>query len=131
MRTADWIVDIGPGAGEHGGYIVAEGTAEQISANPQSITGQYLSGRRSIPIPPKRRRGNGKLLHLKGARGNNLKNLDVRFPLGTFTVVTGVSGSGKSTLITDTLYRRLAQQSITVRSGPDPFDALHGHGSSR
>ncbi len=126
MRTADWIVDIGPGAGEHGGHIVAEGTAEEISANPQSVTGQYLSGRRGIPIPPKRRRGNGKMLHLKGARGNNLKNLDVRFPLGTFTVITGVSGSGKSTLITDTLYRRLAQHIYHSKERPDPFDALLG-----
>jgi excinuclease ABC subunit A len=126
MRTADWVVDIGPGAGEHGGYIVAEGTAEEISANPQSVTGQFLSGRRSIPIPAKRRRGNGKSLHLKGAKGNNLKNLDVRFPLGTFTVITGVSGSGKSTLITDTLYRRLAQHIYHSKERPDPFDALLG-----
>ncbi|MDQ6603120.1 MAG: excinuclease ABC subunit UvrA [Chloroflexota bacterium] len=126
MRTADWIVDIGPGAGELGGHIVAEGTADEISANPASVTGQFLSGRRSIPIPPKRRRGSGKSLHLKGARGNNLKNLDVRFPLGTFTVVTGVSGSGKSTLITDTLYRRLAQHIYHSKERPDPFDALVG-----
>jgi len=126
MRAADWIVDIGPGAGEHGGEIVAEGTAEQIEAHPTSITGQFLSGRRSIPIPDMRRRGNGKALVLKGATGNNLKNVNVRFPLGTLTVVTGVSGSGKSTLITDTLYRRLAQHIYHAKERPDAFESLLG-----
>ncbi len=126
MRAADWVVDIGPGAGEHGGEIVAEGTAAQIEAHPTSITGQFLSGRRSIPIPAVRRRGNGKALVLKGATGNNLKNVNVRFPLGTLTVVTGVSGSGKSTLITDTLYRRLAQHIYHAKERPDAFESLLG-----
>jgi excinuclease ABC subunit A len=126
MRAADWIVDIGPGAGEHGGHIVAEGTAEMIGANPASITGQFLSGRRCIPMPTTRRKGNGKYLQLTGARGNNLRDISVRVPLGTFTVVTGVSGSGKSTLITDTLYRRLAQHLYHAKDRPEPFDALIG-----
>ena len=126
MRAADWIVDIGPGAGEHGGEIVAEGTAAMIGAHPASITGQYLSGRRAIPTPAHRRTGNGKHLHLTGARGNNLKHLSVRVPLGAFTVVTGVSGSGKSTLITDTLYRRLAQHLYGSKERPEPFDSLLG-----
>ncbi len=126
MRAADWIVDIGPGAGEHGGHVVAEGTAEMICANPASITGQFLSGRRSIPVPHERRRGTGKSLVLKGATGNNLRNVSTRIPLGTLTVVTGVSGSGKSTLITDTLYRRLAQQIYHAKERPEPFETLLG-----
>ena len=126
MRAADWIVDIGPGAGEHGGEIIAEGTAAMIEANPASITGAFLSGRRGIPIPAQRRKGSGKSLVLKGATGNNLQNVDCRFPLGTLTVVTGVSGSGKSTLITDTLYRRLAQHVYQSKERPEPFDSLLG-----
>lgn len=126
MRAADWVVDIGPGAGEHGGEIVAEGTAAQIAAHPTSITGQYLSGRRGIPVPAQRRHGSGKALVLKGATGNNLQNISTRFPLGTLTVVTGVSGSGKSTLITDTLYRRLAQHVYHAKERPEPFEALLG-----
>lgn len=107
MRFADHIIDIGPGAGEHGGEVVAEGTFEDILANEQSLTGQFLSGKRSIPIPIKRREGNGKFIEVLGARENNLKNISVKFPLGKIICVTGVSGSGKSTLIQETLFPRL------------------------
>ncbi len=126
MRAADWIVDIGPGAGEHGGWIVAEGRMQDIAQSPESITGQFLSGRRSIEIPHRRREGNGKALVLRGARENNLKNLTVRFPLGRFICVTGVSGSGKSSLVTDTLYRRLAQELYNAKDKPGVHDALEG-----
>ncbi|HVB65694.1 MAG TPA: excinuclease ABC subunit UvrA, partial [Nitrolancea sp.] len=109
MRAADWLIDIGPGAGEHGGYVVAEGTIDDVIAVPESITGQFLSGVRQIAIPDERREGNGRSLVIRGARENNLKDLDVEIPLGKFICVTGVSGSGKSSLITDTLHPRLAQ----------------------
>ena len=108
MRAADWIVDIGPGAGIHGGEVVAQGTVEDICAEPRSITGQYLSGARKIPVPSKRRSGNGKSLLIRGASENNLKNIDVEIPLGVLTAVTGVSGSGKSSLINEVLYKTLA-----------------------
>ncbi len=107
MHASDWIIDIGPGAGEHGGYVVAEGTIDDIKANPRSVTGQYLSGVESIPIPEKRRCENGAFIELKGAREHNLKKVDLKIPLGTFVCVTGVSGSGKSTLIQETLFPRL------------------------
>jgi excinuclease ABC subunit A len=126
MRAADWIVDIGPGAGEHGGHVVAEGTMEMIARTEGSITGDYLSGRRSIPIPHKRRPGNGKSLVLRGARENNLRDISVQFPLGTFTCITGVSGSGKSSLITDTLHKRLAMDLHRAREKPGSHDALEG-----
>jgi len=128
MRAADWIVDIGPGAGEHGGYVVAEGRMQDIAASEGSITGQYLSGRRLIETPQTRRKGSGKALVLRGAKENNLRNLTVRFPLGTFTCVTGVSGSGKSSLVTDTLYRRLAQELYNAKDKPGSHDALEGIG---
>jgi excinuclease ABC subunit A len=126
MRAADWIVDIGPGAGEHGGHVVAEGNFAAICANLHSVTGDYLSGRKQIPIPEVRREGNGKSLVIKGARENNLKNLTVEFPLGRFICVTGVSGSGKSSLITDTLYRKLAQHFYRAKERPGAHDAILG-----
>ncbi|MFL5628627.1 MAG: excinuclease ABC subunit UvrA [Ktedonobacteraceae bacterium] len=126
MRAADHIIDIGPGAGEHGGRVVAEGTFDDIVANPQSLTGDYLSGRRRIAIPPQRRDGNGYALTMHGARENNLKNVTVDIPLGKFVVVTGVSGSGKSTLITDILYRKLAHTFFRAHDKPGDHDSIDG-----
>ncbi|MDR0885348.1 MAG: excinuclease ABC subunit UvrA [Clostridiales Family XIII bacterium] len=109
MHAADYIIDIGPGAGVHGGYVIAEGTAEQIMSNPESITGQYLSGAKSILIPQERRAGNGNNITIKGASENNLRNINVKFPLGKLICVTGVSGSGKSTLVNEILYKSLGK----------------------
>jgi excinuclease ABC subunit A len=108
IRSADWVVDLGPGAGEHGGHIIAEGTPDQIIAHPKSLTGAYLSGRKHVPVPKNRRSGNGKTLTIVGARANNLKGITVAIPLGMFVCITGVSGSGKSSLMTDVLYNALA-----------------------
>ena len=126
MRAADWIIDIGPGAGALGGEVVAQGTFEEILESQESITGQYLSGRREIPVPSVRREGNGYSLEIKGAREHNLKNLDVTIPLGLFLCVTGVSGSGKSTLIGDILQRRVSAELYRSKSKPGDHDAIEG-----
>ena len=126
MRAADFIVDVGPGAGVHGGEIIAAGTIDDIIAAPRSITGQYLSGAKKIPLPEKRRAGNGNSLKIFGAAENNLRHIDVEFPLGTFTCVTGVSGSGKSSLVNEILYKKLAGSLNRARTRPGKFDRIEG-----
>ncbi len=126
IRSADWVIDLGPGAGESGGRVVAEGTPEDIARHPDSLTGKYLSGEMSIPVPKSRKKPGRELLTIRGARANNLKNIDVRFPLGLFIVVTGVSGSGKSSLITDTLYRALRRHFYGSKRAPGDHDAIEG-----
>lgn len=126
MRTADQIIDIGPGAGEHGGRVVAQGTAEEIAKNTDSITGQYLSGRKFIPLPDIRREGNGRALEIIGAEENNLKKVNVKFPLGVFTVVTGVSGSGKSTLVNEILFKGVASRLYRTKGKPGKHDRIMG-----
>ena len=126
MRAADYIVDVGPGAGVHGGRVVAEGTAEEIMANPESITGAYLSGARKIPVPAQRRKGNGQFLTIRGAAENNLRGVDVSIPLGTFTCVTGVSGSGKSSLVNEVLYKKLAADLNRAKTRPGKHKTIEG-----
>ena len=126
IESADWVIDLGPGAGEEGGYVVVTGSPKDIALNPKSITGQYLNGKKRIPVPSKRRRPKGKWLTIKGARANNLKNIDVKIPLGLFVVVTGVSGSGKSSLIEDTLYRALKRHFHGSKEPVGEHDAIIG-----
>ncbi|HPE15628.1 MAG TPA: excinuclease ABC subunit UvrA [Oscillospiraceae bacterium] len=126
MRAADYIVDIGPGAGVHGGEVVAAGTPEEVAANPHSLTGQYLSGKKRIPVPQERRRGNGHFLTVYGAAENNLRHIDVSIPLGTFTCVTGVSGSGKSSLVNEILFKKLGQELNRMKVRPGKCDRVEG-----
>ena len=126
MRAADHIIDVGPGAGVHGGSIIAQGTAEEIMANPSSITGAYLSGVRKIPVPKERRKGNGNFLTIRGAAENNLRGVDVQIPLGTFTCVTGVSGSGKSSLVNEILYKKLAADLNRAKTRAGKHAAIEG-----
>ncbi|MDD3347465.1 excinuclease ABC subunit UvrA [Oscillibacter sp.] len=126
MRAADYLIDIGPGAGVHGGEVVAAGTPEEVMANPNSLTGQYLSGKIKIPVPTHRRTGNGKLLKVVGAAENNLRHIDAAFPLGTFTVVTGVSGSGKSSLVNEVLFKRLGADLMRMKTHPGKCEGIEG-----
>ena len=126
MRAADYLIDIGPGAGVHGGQVVAAGTPAEVMANPDSLTGQYLSGKKKIEVPAVRRPGNGKVLKVIGAAENNLRHIDVEFPLGTFTVVTGVSGSGKSSLVNEVLFKRLGAELMRMKVRPGKCDRIEG-----
>ena len=126
MRAADYLVDIGPGAGVRGGEVVAQGSVEDICAEPRSVTGDYLSGRRRIPLPAVRRAGNGNAITVRGATENNLKNIDVRFPLGKFICVTGVSGSGKSSLVNEVLYKTLASDKMRMKVRPGKCAGVDG-----
>ena len=126
MRAADYLIDIGPGAGVHGGQVVAAGTPAEVMANPDSLTGQYLSGKKKIEVPAARRAGNGKILKVVGASENNLRHIDVEFPLGTFTVVTGVSGSGKSSLVNEVLFKRLGAELMRMKVRPGKCDRIEG-----
>ena len=126
MRAADYIVDIGPGAGVHGGQVVACGTAEEVMNTPGSITGDYLAGRKKVPVPTERRQGSGRVLTVRGAAENNLRHIDVSFPLGTFIAVTGVSGSGKSSLVNEILYKRLGAELNRTKARPGKHDGMEG-----
>ncbi len=126
MLAADYLVDIGPGAGLHGGQVVAEGTPEEVMKNPNSLTGKYLTGALKIEVPETRRKGNKKFIEIKGATENNLKNIDAKFPLGTFTCVTGVSGSGKSSLINEILYKAVAANLYRTKEKPGKFKSIKG-----
>ena len=126
MRAADYIVDIGPGAGVHGGQVVACGTAQQVMDTPGSVTGDYLAGRKKVPVPIERRKGSGHILTVRGAAENNLRHIDVEFPLGTFIAVTGVSGSGKSSLVNEILYKRLGMELNRTKARPGKHDGMEG-----
>ena len=126
MRAADYLIDIGPGAGAHGGQVVACGTPQEVMANPNSLTGQYLSGKKKIEVPKERRKGNGNFLTVRGAQENNLKDLDVSIPLGTFTCVTGVSGSGKSSLVNEIIYKKLGADLNRMKVHPGRCKAIEG-----
>ncbi|HEX7963528.1 MAG TPA: excinuclease ABC subunit UvrA, partial [Candidatus Saccharimonadales bacterium] len=126
IRTADYLLDIGPGAGVHGGHVVARGTPAEVEKNPESLTGQYLSGKKKIEVPKKRRKGNGKSLWIRGARENNLQNVDVEIPLGQMVVVSGVSGSGKSSLINDILAKELQARLMRANTVPGKHDDIEG-----
>ena len=126
IETADWVLDLGPGAGEHGGEVVVAGTIKEILAHPESLTGAYLSGRLKVPVPEKRREGNGKTLQILGAREHNLKNIDVNVPLGKLVCITGVSGSGKSTLMIEILYKALARELNRAKTKPGAHEAIKG-----
>lgn len=127
MRAADYLIDVGPGAGDQGGEIVAAGTPKEVEKNPKSLTGQYLSGKREIAVPKERRKGNGKKIKITGAAENNLKNIDAEFPLGKFVAVTGVSGSGKSTLVNQILKKALAQKLNRNSNKPGKFKKITGY----
>src|SRR5690625_3025553 len=126
MLSADWIIDLGPGAGDHGGKVVASGTPDEIMKNNKSLTGQYLSGEKFIQLPAERRKQDGRFIEVIGARENNLKDIDVKFPIGLFTLVTGVSGSGKSTLVNSILHETLAQHLYRGRYNPGEHDDIKG-----
>jgi excinuclease ABC subunit A len=126
IRMADFLVDMGPKAGRFGGQIIASGTPEDVFKNPESITGQYMSGKMTIPVRDKRRKGTGNFLELKGARLNNLKNVNVKIPLGKFVAITGVSGGGKSSLIIETLYKAVHKTLNRASDQPGPYDELQG-----
>ena len=126
MRAADYLIDIGPGAGVHGGQVVSAGTPEEVMADPNSLTGQYLSGKKQILLPAERRTGSGKALRVIGAAENNLRGIDVTFPLGTFTVVTGVSGSGKSSLVNEVLFKRLGAELMRMKVHPGKCERIEG-----
>lgn len=126
MLAADWIIDIGPGAGDHGGEVIASGTPKQIMKNKSSLTGQYLSGAKNIPVPSERRKDDGRFIEIVGAAENNLKNVDVAFPIGLLTVVTGVSGSGKSTLVNEILYKAIARQLYKGKQRPGEHKTIKG-----
>lgn len=126
MLAADYLIDVGPGAGAHGGEIVAAGTPEEVMNNPESLTGKYLSGKKFIPLPLERRKNDGRVIEIKGAKQNNLKNVNVKFPLGVFIAVTGVSGSGKSTLVNEILHKSLAQKLNRAKARPGDYREIKG-----
>ncbi|WP_032797947.1 ATP-binding cassette domain-containing protein, partial [Streptococcus sobrinus] len=126
MRQADWLIDVGPGAGQFGGEIVASGTPKQVARVKKSITGQYLSGKKEIPVPSQRRKGNGRFIEVRGASEHNLQNINVKFPLGKFIAVTGVSGSGKSTLVNSILKKAIAQKLNRNSEKPGKHKSVEG-----